>query len=186
MTTLRPVPIHYSKGGITQTVKGIEAARTEMVERGRTLLSGLVTSAGSMLTKISGSQANSETELNAIEKAVEGSTGNLTAKSPDRRRSSITSNPKSPERKQTNPANRRKPSSRYEPTASQQSVILKMKALNDHGRLDFALQESLLENPYLSSLGSHMNYWSDSDANALVVRALYHIQIAPSGTSYVA
>jgi hypothetical protein len=188
MATLKPIPIHYSKGGITQTVKGIEAARSEMVERGRSLLSGLVISAGSMLTKISGSQTNSEMELTTIDRlssvsnvSMEGNIGNVGAKSPERRRSSL-GNPKSPERKSTtNPASK-KPSSRSEPSAAQQSIILKMKALNDHGRLDFALQESLLENPYLSSLGSHMSYWTDLDANSLIIRSLYHIQLSSSST----
>jgi hypothetical protein len=50
-----------------------------------------------------------------------------------------------------------------------------MKCLNPHGRLDFTLHESLGEVSYISSIGVHMNYWSDRDCSAMIVRALYGI-----------
>ena len=63
------------------------------------------------------------------------------------------------------------------PNEAQQSVIERLKSLNPHGRLDYHIQSWIMENPYISSLGVHMNYWSDMDANALVVRSLYGIDM---------
>lgn len=35
----------------------------------------------------------------------------------------------------------------------------KLKALNVTGRVDYCLQEGLLENPYLSAFSAHLQYW---------------------------
>jgi hypothetical protein len=55
--------------------------------------------------------------------------------------------------------------------------------LNPHGRIDYAIQENVLENPYMSALAVHTMCkfkfkldWRDSDCAALVVRALYGLQ----------
>nr|KAJ3423000.1 hypothetical protein HK105_004959 [Polyrhizophydium stewartii] len=52
-------------------------------------------------------------------------------------------------------------------------------SLNPNGRIDFALQEGILENPYLSSLGSHMSYWADADCAMFILKELYHIPLVP-------
>jgi hypothetical protein len=168
MTSLKPIPILYSKGGLTQTVKGIEAARTEMVERGKSLFTGLVSSAGSMLTKISGTQqfvvVDDSIHMESLSNNREGNLsefkGNLGGKESlvDKKISSLNTKT-SPERKGTSTGTS-KPSSRIDPNGAQQSVILKLKSINTHGRLDFVLQESLLENPYLSSLGVHVYFFN--------------------------
>ncbi|CAO3638528.1 unnamed protein product [Cunninghamella echinulata] len=49
----------------------------------------------------------------------------------------------------------------------------KLKLLNVNGRVDYALQEGLLENPYLNALNAHMQYWQDFDVGAFVVREIY-------------
>lgn len=51
-----------------------------------------------------------------------------------------------------------------------------MKMLNPQARVDYALQESVLEASYVSSISVHMTYWGDSDCSALMVRALYGIE----------
>jgi hypothetical protein len=41
---------------------------------------------------------------------------------------------------------------------------LELRALNPrHHRVDFALQQGILENPYLAALSTHMAYWGDYD-----------------------
>lgn len=35
----------------------------------------------------------------------------------------------------------------------------KLRALNKNGRVDYCLQEGILENPYLSAFSAHMQYW---------------------------
>jgi DDHD domain len=61
-------------------------------------------------------------------------------------------------------------------TSEIEKVEKMMKALNPQARVDFALQESVLEVSYMSSIGVHMSYWWDSDCSALMIRALYGIE----------
>jgi len=48
-----------------------------------------------------------------------------------------------------------------------------LQMLNPNSRLDFCVQEGLLENPYLSSFGVHVSYWNDQDVNVLILKAIY-------------
>ncbi|KAJ3064075.1 hypothetical protein HDU98_000180, partial [Podochytrium sp. JEL0797] len=48
-----------------------------------------------------------------------------------------------------------------------------LKSLNPKGRLDYVLQEGVLENPYLSSLSSHMTYWPDHDVAVFMLKELH-------------
>jgi hypothetical protein len=52
----------------------------------------------------------------------------------------------------------------------------KLKALNPNGRLDFYLQEGLLENTYISALSVHMSYWQDVDVAGFLIREVYKNQ----------
>jgi hypothetical protein len=45
-------------------------------------------------------------------------------------------------------------------------------AFNGHGRIDFALQDSLMESAYLSSLSAHFIYWSDFDVAMFIAKQL--------------
>ncbi|RKP00065.1 hypothetical protein CXG81DRAFT_13679 [Caulochytrium protostelioides] len=49
--------------------------------------------------------------------------------------------------------------------------------LNPMGRLDFALQEGMLENPYLSALGVHMAYWADQDIAYFLLSQFYDLDV---------
>ncbi|KAI9305263.1 DDHD domain-containing protein [Cunninghamella echinulata] len=40
-------------------------------------------------------------------------------------------------------------------------------------RVDFCLQEGILENAYVSALSVHMNYWADLDVAAMLIREIY-------------
>lgn len=46
----------------------------------------------------------------------------------------------------------------------------KLKMLNPTGRIDFCLQEGLLENAYISALSVHMSYWQVSST----IASIYH------------
>ncbi|KAF9362296.1 hypothetical protein BGX34_006436 [Mortierella sp. NVP85] len=60
-------------------------------------------------------------------------------------------------------------------TPEMQGVIskAKVKALNKTGRVDWCLQEGVFENAYISALSVHMQYWSDSDVAAFIIRQTY-------------
>ncbi|CEG68513.1 hypothetical protein RMATCC62417_04761 [Rhizopus microsporus] len=65
----------------------------------------------------------------------------------------------------------------------------KLKMLNPTGRIDFCLQEGLLENAYISALSVHMSYWQDIDVAGFLIREIYkeqqHMNLAHSKTAYV-
>ena len=48
--------------------------------------------------------------------------------------------------------------------------------LNSRGRLDYSIQEGVLENPYFSALSSHTQYWGDSDVGLFLLKELYEIK----------
>ena len=52
----------------------------------------------------------------------------------------------------------------------------KIKLLNPNGRMDFYLQEGLLENTYISALSVHMSYWQDVDVAGFLIREVYKNQ----------
>ncbi|CAO3635059.1 unnamed protein product [Mucor hiemalis] len=52
----------------------------------------------------------------------------------------------------------------------------KLKLLNPSGRIDFYLQEGLLENTYISALSVHMSYWQDVDVAGFLIREVYKNQ----------
>lgn len=141
----------------------VEAAKSEIMERGKNLFAGFYTSAETMISSMSKIvPTNPDPNSNEIEMSDVKEKGKSTQ---NNRRGSTASN--APQLKTTI----------IDPTDYQKEAIEELKSLNRFGRLDYALQESVLENPYLSSLGVHMNYWSDMDVNALVVRALYGIDL---------
>jgi hypothetical protein len=45
----------------------------------------------------------------------------------------------------------------------------KLKMLNVTGRVDYCIQEGLLENPYLSAFSAHMQYWQASDCIMIAI-----------------
>jgi hypothetical protein len=45
---------------------------------------------------------------------------------------------------------------------------------NDHGRIDYVLQDALLESAYLAAFSSHFSYWSDEDVATFLVRQLFN------------
>ncbi|KAG1137398.1 hypothetical protein G6F37_011285 [Rhizopus arrhizus] len=49
----------------------------------------------------------------------------------------------------------------------------KLGMLNPTGRIDFCLQEGLLENAYISALSVHMSYWQDVDVAGFLIREIY-------------
>ncbi|KAI7870846.1 DDHD domain-containing protein [Spinellus fusiger] len=54
----------------------------------------------------------------------------------------------------------------------------KLRLLNSSGRVDFCLQEGLLENPYFNAFSAHLQYWQDVDVAAFMVREIYRNQLS--------
>ena len=49
----------------------------------------------------------------------------------------------------------------------------RLKMLNSTGRVDYFIQEGILESSYLCALQSHLCYWNDSDVAAFLIRSIY-------------
>lgn len=49
----------------------------------------------------------------------------------------------------------------------------KLRMLNHTGRVDWCVQEGLLENPYLNAFAAHTQYWQDLDVAAFLIREIY-------------
>lgn len=58
-------------------------------------------------------------------------------------------------------------------TGSYSQGAHKLKMLNVTGRVDYCIQEGLLENPYLSAFSAHMQYWQDLDVAAFLINQIY-------------
>ncbi|KAJ2998665.1 hypothetical protein HDV02_004196 [Globomyces sp. JEL0801] len=124
LTSLKPVPIAYNKGGLTNTLKEIESAKAKTQDYISKFMPRFGEFAKDQIDKGS-------TE---VPKAVTKDANEL-----------------------------------------QKDAIDRLKLLNPHGRLDFALQEFLMENPYISSMVVHFGYWGDLDVASFVLKAVYGI-----------
>jgi len=48
-----------------------------------------------------------------------------------------------------------------------------IKNINPNGRLDYMIQENVLDNQYISAIPAHSSYWNDQDTISLVLSELY-------------
>ncbi|KAI9093776.1 DDHD domain-containing protein [Phlyctochytrium arcticum] len=177
LSTLKPVPIPYTKGGLKGTIVGIQDLGSDIADRGRSMLeaarmglvsttavvtSGLTTSVGKVVTMVSAMNAfkapagGSQEHIDETESEGHTKSNNISEyQPPDTHEVGLT----------VELQDISKPESKFTKSA--------MEKLNPRGRLDYVLQEGVLENPYLSALGVHMNYWSDPDCALFVLRELY-------------
>ncbi|RIB05966.1 DDHD domain-containing protein [Gigaspora rosea] len=49
----------------------------------------------------------------------------------------------------------------------------KLKSLNKSGRIDYCLQQGILDVGYISAITDHLNYWTDGDASYFILRETY-------------
>ncbi|ORY41365.1 hypothetical protein BCR33DRAFT_852345 [Rhizoclosmatium globosum] len=141
----KPVPIQYNKGGIRGAITGISDLSTGIMSRGFNMISGLwITSPNPQAGVMNIPSAG----------AASSSVGVPALGAP-------VASPGSPKKDGKDERVREKP------------PIANVRALNPRGRLDYVLQEGVLENPYLSSLSSHMTYWPDHDVAVFMLRELH-------------
>ncbi|KAJ3259766.1 hypothetical protein HDU77_001635 [Chytriomyces hyalinus] len=138
----KPVPIQYNKGGLRGTVTAISDLSSGLVSRGFNMFSGLFVGGAS------GSAAAVATAAATVGSVPGTPTGGLsTPGSPQKTDGSMS------DRKSSNEKLKEKESS--DSKEKRKGVDLDMenvRRLNPRGRLDYVMQEGVLENPYLSSL----------------------------------
>lgn len=182
LTDSKPVPIPYTKGGLKGTIVGIQDLGSDIADRGRSMLeaaklgivsttavvtSGLTSGVGRMVTMVS--------SINAFKASSTGTTNTETAAISEE---GVKNDPSGlAEQGRSSPIG---PKGDAEVAVEMREIVrpppeeaTTIERLNPRGRIDYVLQEGVLENPYISALGVHMNYWSDPDCALFVLRELY-------------
>ncbi|KAI8801016.1 DDHD domain-containing protein [Cladochytrium replicatum] len=150
----KPVFIQYTKGGLKGTIVGIQEASSGLVDKGISIFE-------SMRTGL----------VSTTQRMVAGLVPNNATKYEDEENAGK-SRGSSPSRPETGIA------------AGEVLSDTDLRALNPTGRLDYSIQEGVLENPYLSALGSHMTYWNDTCVSLFILREL-HAASTPAGATGV-
>ncbi|KAI9250566.1 DDHD domain-containing protein [Phascolomyces articulosus] len=174
---LKPVPIAYIKGGLKSVIDAGFSVGSGIANRAgamfESMKSGFTTSLfmrGLGLSKQleeelqqSGSNSASAEHLPSTNNNNGSST---TPPTPDDHnlRSRSRSDPSMAEKYRNRSASM---------SSGELSGAEKLQMLNRNGRVDFCLQEGILENPYLSAFSAHMTYWQDLDVAAFLVREIY-------------
>ncbi|TPX53946.1 hypothetical protein PhCBS80983_g06098 [Powellomyces hirtus] len=182
----KPVPIPYTKGGLKGTIVGIQDLGSGIADKGRSMFeaaklgitstkavvtSGISTSMGRMVTMVS--------SINAFKAAGANGSGEL---ADEKGQSAIdtASSPAGVHLSNQGGVIESAAIPTHEPSVEMREIVrpsregaTDVELLNPRGRIDYVLQEGVLENPYISALGVHMNYWSDPDCALFMLRELY-------------
>ncbi|KAF9354135.1 hypothetical protein BGX26_008052 [Mortierella sp. AD094] len=164
---MRPALIPYHKGGLKGLHIGIQDFGNDLANRANTMIEsvklGITTS---VFTRALGFRTNALTNAAAIHNAKHES-GGASGSTSDTELSTIDGSDGSEGAGNGIVAPKL--------TAKMNSMISKAKvrALNKTGRVDWCLQEGVFESAYLSALSVHMQYWSDSDVAAFIIRQTY-------------
>ncbi|KAG0362160.1 hypothetical protein BG005_006504 [Podila minutissima] len=167
----KPALVPYHKGGLKGLHIGIQDFGNDLANRANTMIEsvrlGITTS---MFTRALGFKTNPVANAGAIHNGKTLESGGASGSTSDTEMSAITGDEVS-EGTSTNVTVTGSPR-----LNSEQSLAIskaKVKALNKTGRVDWCLQEGVFENAYLSALSVHMQYWSDSDVAAFIIRQTY-------------
>ncbi|KAJ3402576.1 hypothetical protein HDV05_008355 [Chytridiales sp. JEL 0842] len=198
LATEKPAPIQYNKGGLKGTIVGIADLSSDLVDRGRNMFSGILsaTSAVAVMAGFGMSPkqftaapvATTPTTPAADPPTVATDVPPNTNTSTPSTSMSPSSSPTKTSYLQSQPPIKLKKSvdGLTEPPASAppepETHVEDIKLLNPTGRVDYVLQEGVLENPYLASLSSHMTYWPDTDVAVFMLKELYNSSAAISKT----
>lgn len=170
---LKPELIPYSKGGLKGVIDAGYNVGSDIATRAgavyEQIRTGLAVHLFMRNFKIKKEGPEGQTQPRAASPQRDGS-----GKSPARSRSN--SDPSSAPDDETADNSSHILPVHHEPLMQISSYSLgaqRLRALNTTGRVDYSLQEGLLENAYLSALNVHMAYWSDVDVSAFVIRELY-------------
>lgn len=173
---MRPVTIAYTKPGFTNAMFTIQDLSTDLSSKGRSMLESVFGSFAFSAASVAGIMGSwgstSATNDLSLEEAGNSSDEEPTSQEKSNADHGRRADAKAAivERKHSTKKSKR---SKLRETVMQDAKK-EIKLLNPKGRLDFSIQKGLLENDILSSLGSHMSYWKDSDVNVFILRELFN------------
>ncbi|KAG0072489.1 hypothetical protein BGZ90_011896 [Linnemannia elongata] len=168
-STNRPALVPYHKGGLKGLHIGIQDFGNDLANRANTMIEsvklGITTS---MFTRALGFKTNPVNNAGLIHNSKLQETGGGSASTSDTEMTTVGDGSEQVEGATNGTSTPRL-------NAETNSIISKAKvrALNKTGRVDWCLQEGVFENAYISALSVHMQYWSDSDVAAFIIRQTY-------------
>ncbi|KAG0052492.1 hypothetical protein BGZ83_002522 [Gryganskiella cystojenkinii] len=177
----RPALIPYHKGGLKGLHIGIQDFSNDLANRANSMIESVkVGITTSMFTRALGFRTNAVANAVVIHnnKLQESGSGGGSASTSDTEMSTIGDGTDQGDGTSTpTTANAAGATNSPRLNAEMNSIISKAKirALNKTGRVDWCLQEGVFENAYLSALSVHMQYWSDSDVAAFIIRQTYDL-----------
>ncbi|KAF9188500.1 hypothetical protein BGZ51_000537 [Haplosporangium sp. Z 767] len=170
----RPALVPYHKGGLKGLHIGIQDFSNDLANRANTMIesvkAGITTS---VFTRALGFRTNPVANAAMIHSGKLHENGGGSGSASDTEMSTIGDGSDTADG--TVSSTSKAASSSPKLNAAMNSIISKAKvqALNKTGRVDWCLQEGVFENAYLSALSVHMQYWSDSDVAAFIIRQTY-------------
>lgn len=170
--SLKPEPIPYHKGGLKGIFDAGFTVGSDIASKAEAVIISLRTSATSWFRREelpAGGQANKDDDPEEISMA------NLVSPTTSSEPSSPSSAPVDGFRMLGTKGSATKGSDRS--TKSNMRAYAtgaeRLKMLNSTGRVDYFIQEGILESSYLSALQSHLSYWNDTDVAAFLIRSIY-------------
>ncbi|KAJ2963974.1 hypothetical protein NQZ79_g1067 [Umbelopsis isabellina] len=170
---LKPEPIPYHKGGLKGIFDASYTVTSDIANRAEAVLESLKSSATSWFRREELSTSPDGTELTDEPEEITLSTLNTNLEKPN-------SEPTSPMISKSDDLLRKAQGSSVKSTGRSKSDMRayvtgaeRLKMLNSTGRVDYFIQEGILENSYLSALQSHLVYWKDTDVAAFLIRSIY-------------
>ncbi|KAJ3091572.1 hypothetical protein HK102_000053 [Quaeritorhiza haematococci] len=161
----KPFPVPYTKGGLKGTIVGIQDLGNELVDRGRSMFASMrqvvTTTVGVSKVVDLVSTVRFKTGLSPERPSSNGG-------QPGARSRSVNNADGKDEAAGSEAGNGENGGRRVS-----EPDVIDMSLLNPRGRIDYAIQEGVLENPYISALAVHTNYWSDQDVSVFILKELY-------------
>ncbi|CAG8628402.1 428_t:CDS:2, partial [Racocetra persica] len=161
-SSLKPALIPYQKGGLKAVHLGIQEFGNEIASRATNIFSTVRTSL--MFTR--GLQSMLQQGNNTPHKR---SASNSTLSTEDDKSTdgnALTNYP---------PTQYAQPPTTDEIKKEKEDPVgaAKLKSLNVTGRIDYALQEGILDVSYINAITAHLCYWADLDAVSFVIKEVY-------------
>ncbi|KAJ3328982.1 hypothetical protein HDU76_008890 [Blyttiomyces sp. JEL0837] len=186
----KPVQIQYTKGGLRSTFTGIADLSSDLVDRGRNIFSGIFSTTSAVVNgagHLVGLAGFGKSSSASAPTSVTNSTSDVSAAAvvglqnfgvnTSQTGTASTSPVKPPNEEEAaqkgQTTNTTATPSVTIPSVTDEAGEAEVALLNSRGRIDYVLQEGVLENPYLSSLSSHMTYWPDQDVAAFILKELW-------------
>ncbi|ANB12334.1 putative carboxylic ester hydrolase [Sugiyamaella lignohabitans] len=153
---LKPVPIPFTKGGLTTQIQELSELGSKISQSASMMWSNITSS----LTKSDLLEQIKKTDEE--EAAVAAAAAALRAKAESKEDSDDSSAKSDTQQRQKDL-----------PSEQLDVVNTKLKALNPAGRLDYVLQEGVLDISILSAIASHVSYFETEDIANFVLQILY-------------